>query len=166
MMLSRPTHTGNDCFSILFARALSQWAYADETSTERNYSPGVGDKTLEGQMTRLRQIAMAGLAAIAIGGVASSASAMETGTFQNRLNGATIGLPLGAAPPPGIYTGLETAYLGAIAISGNSAQTPGNQRPTPAAPGRTCAVLPAIAQAVPLLWVPGWNVFGATYSAS
>ena len=38
-------------------------------------------------MTRLRQIAMAGLAAIAIGGVASSASAMHTGTFQNRLNG-------------------------------------------------------------------------------
>ena len=63
-------------------------------------------------MTRLRQIAMAGLAAIAIGGVASSASAMETGTFQNRLNGATIGLPLGALPPPGLYTGLETAYLG------------------------------------------------------
>ena len=65
-------------------------------------------------MTRLRQIAMAGLAAIAIGGVASSASALETGTFQNRLNGATIGLPLGAAPPPGLYTGLETAYLGMV----------------------------------------------------
>ena len=68
-------------------------------------------------MTRLRQIAMAGLAAIAIGGVASSASAMETGTFQNRLNGATIGLPLGAVPPPGLYTGLDTAYLGMVAGS-------------------------------------------------
>ena len=65
-------------------------------------------------MTRLRQIAMAGLAAIAIGGVASSASAEEFGTFENRLAGATIGLPLGAAPPPGIYTGLETAYLGVV----------------------------------------------------
>ena len=39
---------------------------------------------------------------------------MQTGTFQNRLNGATIGLPLGAAPPPGLYTGLETAYLGMV----------------------------------------------------
>ena len=68
-------------------------------------------------MTRLRQIAMAGLAAIAIGGVASSASAMESGTFLNRLNGATIGLPLGAAPPPGLYTGLETAYLGMVSGS-------------------------------------------------
>jgi hypothetical protein len=139
---------------------------ADETSTVRNYFAGVGDKTLEGQMTRLRQIAMAGLAAIAIGGVASSASAMETGTFQNRLNGATIGLPLGAAPPPGIYTGLETAYLGAIGTGTNNGQSAGNQCATTPATGRNCAVLPAIAQAVPLLWVPGWNFWGATYSAS
>ena len=104
-------------------------------------------------MTRLRQIAMAGLAAIAIGGVASSASAMETGTFQNRLNGATIGLPLGAAPPPGLYTGLETAYLGMI--GNNSGHSTGNQ--CAAVPGGGCAALPALAQAVPLLWVPGWN---------
>ncbi len=116
-------------------------------------------------MTRLRQIAMAGLAAIAIGGVASSASAMETGTFQNRLNGATIGLPLGAAPPPGLYTGLETAYLGMI--GNNSGHSTGNQ--CAAVPGGGCAALPALAQAVPLLWVPGWNWlnwFGGTYSAS
>ena len=115
-------------------------------------------------MTRLRQIAMAGLAAIAIGGVASSASAMETGTFQNRLNGATIGLPLGAAPPPGLYTGLETAYLGMLAGSSNNGPSAGNQC-VGTASGH-CAVLPALAQAVPLLWVPGWNFLGATYSAS
>jgi hypothetical protein len=132
-------------------------ADADETSTERNYSLGVGDKTLEGQMTRLRQIAMAGLAAIAIGGVAKPAFAVEAGTFQNRLNGATIGLPLGATPPPGIYTGLETAYLGTQTGGGNSGHG--------VAPFGT-TVNPAIAQAVPLLWVPGWNIFGANYSAS
>jgi Putative MetA-pathway of phenol degradation len=114
-------------------------------------------------MTRLRQIAMAGLAAIALGGVASSASAMETGTFQNRLNGATIGLPLGALPPPGLYTGLSTAYLGMLSGSSNSGASTGNQC---AAAGNRCAVLPAIAQAVPLLWVPGWSFWGANYSAS
>jgi hypothetical protein len=108
-------------------------------------------------MTRLRQIAMAGLAALAIGGVASSASAMQTGTFQNRLNGATIGLPLGALPPPGLYTGLETAYLGLLAGNSTNGHAVGNQGST---------VLPAIAQAVPLLWVPGWNFIGASYSAS
>jgi hypothetical protein len=115
-------------------------------------------------MTRLKQLTLAGLAAIAIGGVASSASAMETGTFQNRLNGATIGLPLGAAPPPGLYTGLETAYLGMVSGNSNNGASTGNQCVT-TSPGR-CAVLPAIAQAVPLLWVPGWNFLGATYSAS
>ena len=113
-------------------------------------------------MTRLRQIAMAGLAAIAIGGVASSASAMESGTFQNRLNGATIGLPLGAAPPPGLYTGLETAYLGMV--GDNSGHSVGNQ--CARVSGGGCAALPALAQAVPLLWVPGWHFLGGTYSAS
>jgi len=119
-------------------------------------------------MTRLRQIAMAGLAAIAVGGVANSAQASETGTFENRLNGATIGLPLGALPPPGLYTGLSTAYLGMLSGSSNTGASNGNQCAAvgPGAPGTRCAVLPAIAQAVPLLWVPGWNFWGATYSAS
>jgi hypothetical protein len=96
-------------------------------------------------MTRLRQIALAGLAAVAIGGAASSASAMQAGTFQNRLNGATIGLPGGALPPPGLYSGLETAYLGLAGQNGGR----GNQAGGLAAP--------AVAQAVPFLFVPGWN---------
>jgi len=115
-------------------------------------------------MSRLRWIATAGLAAIAMGGVASSASAMESGTFQNRLNGATIGLPLGAAPPPGLYTGLETSYLVITSGSSTTGASTGNQ--CAAIPGKGCAVLPAVAQAVPLLWVPGWNFLGASYSAS
>jgi hypothetical protein len=121
-------------------------------------------------MTRLRQIGRAGLAVVAIGGGATSASAEEFGTFENRLAGATIGLPLGAAPPPGVYTGLETVNLGAVNGGGNGGRTVGNWCiPTGgSAPGHGCANLPAIAAAVPLLWVPalGWNWWGATYSAS
>ncbi len=110
-------------------------------------------------MTRLRNIVLGGIAALAIGGVAGSASAMESGTFQNRLNGATIGLPLGALPPPGLYTGLETAYLGMLGSSGPST---GNY-----ASGTGAGInLPAIAQAVPLLYVPGWNFLGASYAMS
>jgi hypothetical protein len=120
----------------------------------RDISRGLGDKTLEGQMTRLRQIALAGLAAVAIGGYASSASAMQAGTFQNRLNGATIGLPLGALPPAGLYTGIETAYLGLAGQNGGR----GNQAGGLAAP--------AVAQAVPFLYVPGWNFFGGSYGFS
>jgi hypothetical protein len=121
----------------------------------------LGDNTLGGQMTRLRQIVLAGLAAAAIGGGASSASAMELGNFENRLGGATIGLPLGATPPPGVYTGLQTAYLG---MPGNGGHSEGNW--CVHVSGGGCAILPTIAQAVPLLWVPGWNWWGATYSAS
>ena len=108
-------------------------------------------------MTRLRNLALGGLAALAIGGVASSAFAEEPGSFQNRLQGATIGLPLGAAAPTGLYTGLETAYLGMVGTQGAST---GNFA------GGAHLFLPAIAQAVPLLYVPGWNFLGATYSMS
>ncbi len=106
-------------------------------------------------MTRLRNVVLGSLAALAIGGVASSALAMESGTFQNRLNGATIGLPLGALPPPGLYSGIETAYLGWGGVGPNGT---GNQA--------AHLYLPAIAQALPLLWVPGWNFLGATYAMS
>jgi hypothetical protein len=86
------------------------------------------------------------------------------------LNGATIGLPLGALPPPGLYTGLTTAYLGMLAGAGTGSSngaSAGNQCVGVGAAGSgRCAVLPALAQAVPLLWVPGWSWWGATYSAS
>jgi hypothetical protein len=108
-------------------------------------------------MTRLRNVVLGGLAALAIGGAASSAWAEEPASFENRLTGATIGLPLGALPPPGLYTGLETAYLGMVGTSGISQ---GNFIPG------AHLYLPAIAQAVPLLWVPGWNFLGASYGIS
>jgi hypothetical protein len=158
----------SDCILDAFARASSELAWMPTRQAPSEIIRLVlGTKTLEGQMTRLRQIAMAGLAAIAIGGVASSAYAEEFGTFENRLAGATIGLPLGALPPPGIYTGLETAYLGLVEGGGNNGKSVGNWCVTQnGQPGHACANLPAIAQAVPLLFVPGWNWFGANYSAS
>jgi hypothetical protein len=117
----------------------------------------LGEKQVEGQMTRLRNAVLGGLAALAVGGAASSALATEPVDFTNRLSAATIGLPLGALPPPGLYTGLETAYLGMVGGSGAST---GN-----AALGAKL-FLPAVAQAVPLLYVPGWNFLGATYAMS
>lgn len=108
-------------------------------------------------MTRMKQLALGGLAALAIGGMASSAFAYESGSFENRLVGATIGLPLGALPPPGLYTGLETAYLGMPqGVPSTGTFLPGGARVT----------LPAIANAVPLLFVPGWHFLGASYGMS
>jgi hypothetical protein len=104
-------------------------------------------------MTRLRQVALGGIAAaLMVTGAVSKSFAEEPGTFKNRLNGATIGLPLGALPPEGLYAGFEQAFLGW------PGKGTGNQ-----APG---LFLPAITGAVPLLWVPGWTFFGAKYSAS
>jgi hypothetical protein len=108
-------------------------------------------------MTRLKNLALGGLAALAISGAATAAFAEEPGSFQNRLNGATIGLPLGAAAPPGLYTGLETVYIGMGLGTGAST---GN-----AASGLHL-YLPALAQAVPLLWSTGWTFLGGSYSMS
>src|SRR5690242_20449142 len=103
-------------------------------------------------MSRLRLLALVGLAAVTIGATASWGFAAETGSFQSRLAGATIGLPLGAAPPPGLYTSLSTFYLDVIPPGGASNGTwcisTGNGK---------CANLPVIEQTVPLLWVPGWT---------
>jgi hypothetical protein len=108
-------------------------------------------------MTRFRNIVTAGIAALAIAGAAGSALADESGSFQNRLSGATIGLPLGALPPAGLYTGLETAYLGMP----NSVASVGTF-----IPGGVRLSLPAIANAIPLLYVPGVSFLGATYALS
>jgi hypothetical protein len=108
-------------------------------------------------MTQLRNLAIAGLAALAIGSAASAALADESASFENRLSAASIGLPLGALPPAGLYTGLETAYLGMPNTVGSTGTF---------IPGGAKLALPAIANAVPLLWSTGWNFLGASYGAA
>ena len=113
-------------------------------------------------MTRLKSLVLGGAAAALLAtGAVSQAFAEEPGSFQNRLQGATIGLALGALPPPGLYTGLETAYLGEASPAGQGKDV-GNWATLTG--GRLG--LPAIAQAVPLLYVPGWTFLGANYSMS
>jgi hypothetical protein len=114
-------------------------------------------------MIQLKRLAIGGLAAVAMVGAACSASAMESGTFENRLFGATIGLPLGAAPPPGLYTGLGTVYINSPPAGGGGHSTGNSCVPVA---GGGCATIVSFAQAVPLLWAPGWNFLGATYTAS
>ena len=62
-------------------------------------------------MTRLRNLVLgSAAAALLMTGAASKSFALEPGDFSNNLSGASIGLPLGAAPPPGVYTGLEQVF--------------------------------------------------------
>ncbi|HTV29480.1 MAG TPA: hypothetical protein VMF32_17035, partial [Xanthobacteraceae bacterium] len=64
-----------------------------------------------------------------------------------------VGLPLGAAPPPGLYTGLSILY-------GVNSFAHGNQAlPTP-------TNFPSLGVGVPILWSTPWNIFGASYSAA
>jgi hypothetical protein len=106
-------------------------------------------------MTRLRRIVIgAAAAALALAGGAGKSFATEPGDFTNYLRGATQGLPLGAAPPPGIYAsfGLNATGLGGSAGKGDQG-----------IPG--AATAPAFGYGIALLFVPGWKFLGADYSA-
>ena len=109
-------------------------------------------------MTRLKKLALGGAtAALLMTGAASQSFAIESGAFQY-LAGATIGLPLGAAPPPGIYTGLTSAY-------GIYGQMTGNQGAVAGGTTRGLA-LGSFIGVVPVVWATGWNFLGASYSVA
>ena len=105
-------------------------------------------------MTRLKSIALSGFAAtLFVTGAVNKGFAVEPADYENYLRGATVGLPLGAAPPPGLYSGIT-------ALFGVNSYAHGNQAlPVP-------TDFPSVGVGVPLLWSTGWNVFGANYSMS
>jgi hypothetical protein len=87
---------------------------------------------------------------------ASGAFAAEPGDFQANLRGATIGIPAGALPPPGLYGGLET-FIGPNGVG--QGQNGAADGAGPAGKGLTVfgeAIVPS------LLWVPGWNFAGGS----
>lgn len=110
-------------------------------------------------MTRLRSLALGGAAAALImAGATSKSFAVEPGTFQY-LAGGTIGIPAGAAAPPGLYTGVtfwEGLYGG---MTGSQGLTLPNQTAHGLGLGATAAV-------VPLVWSTGYNFLGASYSVA
>jgi hypothetical protein len=133
---------------------------ASESSTLRELITQVvlGNKQVEGHMTRLRNLALGGLAALAIGGAATSAFANEPGGGGfNYLAGASNGIPSGASLPPGLYTGFTSAYGLVEPMTGNQGGG------TSATNGGT--KLGAFIGALPLVWSTGYNFLGASYSA-
>jgi hypothetical protein len=105
-------------------------------------------------MTRLKSLAIgSAAAAVMMAGAVSQSFALEPGSFDNRLNGGTIGIPLGASAPAGVYTGLGTLYTPGYIGAGTRA-------------GGSGLNFPSVGEAVPVLWSTGWNVFGAAYSVS
>jgi hypothetical protein len=107
-------------------------------------------------MTRLRQIALGGAtAALLMGGAVSESFAIESGAFQY-LAGASIGIPAGAAAPPGLYGAFEPFWGITGGMTGNFGGTGPN--------GGRGTALGSLGGVVPLVWSTGWNIFGASYS--
>jgi hypothetical protein len=111
-------------------------------------------------MTRLKKLALGGMAAALImSGAVSKSFAVEPGTFQY-LAGGTIGIPSGAAAPPGLYTGV-TFWEG---LFGGMTGTQGGL--TTAAASTHGLGLGANSAVVPLVWSTGWQFLGASYSVA
>jgi len=103
-------------------------------------------------MKRLARTTIYGTIAAAALCLASGPSfAIEPGDFNATLAGATIGIPTGALPPPGLYAGLQT-FIGPNANGTGQNGTP---------PGANLTVF-GEAIVPSLLWVPGWNFLGGS----
>jgi len=117
---------------------------------------GDGDlgATVEGDIMRFIKTAVLGSIAAATLAFASSPSfAIEPGDFQATLAGATIGIPAGALPPPGLYGGLQTF------VGPNAKGTGQNSKAAGADLGNGLTVF-GEAIVPSLLWSTGWNLFG------
>ncbi len=79
------------------------------------------------------------------------AAAREPGVGSNYPPGLTLGLPIGAVPPTGIYLLDRSNYYSAHIVDAGGA--------------RTGDTLSATALASQLIVVPGWQFLGASYSA-
>jgi hypothetical protein len=87
---------------------------------------------------------------------ANQSFAIEPGDFNATLAGATIGIPLGAAPPPGLYASMES-FVGPNAVG-----TGQNSAAAGAGPyGKGLTVFGA-AETVSLAWSTGLNIFGGS----
>ncbi|MGP0090568.1 MAG: hypothetical protein ACLPKB_11515 [Xanthobacteraceae bacterium] len=101
-------------------------------------------------MTRLIRTALGSTVALALITVAERGFAEESGDFNATLRGATIGEPVAAAPPPGIYADL-------LSFSGVDGKGQGQNN------GLTVygqALSPAV------IFSPGWKFLGGSYVAS
>jgi hypothetical protein len=94
----------------------------------------------------VRAVAYCVVGCIAGGILTDSASATEPGDFSQFFRGATIGNPLGAAPPPGLY--FQNIVIYAPSVPGHG-QVGG-------------FTADALDESVLLIWSTGWTLLGAS----
>lgn len=86
---------------------------------------------------------------------ASQSFAVEPGDFQATLRGVTIGIPLGAAPPPGLYASIET-------FTGPNAEGTGQNSASAGANGGRGLTVFGQAESLSLAWSTGFNIAGGS----
>ena len=91
------------------------------------------------------------LGALAAGLIAGNALAYEPGVHEATRTGVTIGAPVGALPPPGVYMNFNYLRYEADVVDKHGDKT-----------GFHDVVASPSAQ---LLFVPGWQILGAAYGA-
>jgi hypothetical protein len=99
-------------------------------------------------------LASAAMAALLL--TANQSFAVEPGDFQATLRGVTIGVPLGAAPPPGFYSSIED-FTGpnGVGVGQNGAADGAGPY------GRGLTVF-GQAEALSLVWSTGYNIAGGS----
>jgi hypothetical protein len=86
------------------------------------------------------------------GALGWSGPALASESIFPYLPGTTIGIPLGALPPPGLYFGQQFNYFDYDLHNGCGKSTP--------------VKIHEFNESTSLLWVPGWTFLGADYGAS
>ena len=87
---------------------------------------------------------------------ANQSFAIEPGDFNATLTGATIGIPFGAAPPPGIYSSLQSF------VGPNGVGTGQNSAANNAGPYMKGLTVFGQANTASLAWSTGYSIFGGS----
>src|SRR5436190_12527687 len=111
----------------------------------KEVAPSAGGSETEGGMSSLRRSVVCS-ALVALGTITPAPTlAHQPGDFSQYFRGVTIGDPLGAAPPPGLYFQNTTLYAPSAAGYGQVSAYKVN----------SVAVIPT------LYWSTGWTFLGA-----
>lgn len=96
------------------------------------------------------------IGALALVAGAENGFALEAGNFSNALAGATVGLPLGASPPPGLYMSNMTFLKGPVGVGVGTSGC-----------GANCIThYNAVADGFAVVWSSGWTFLGGNYMPS
>jgi hypothetical protein len=119
------------------------------------YESWFGNRVAVGKfraVTKHRVMTLGTIGSLLLSVCADKALATEPGSFTNIVSGATVGVPIAAAPPPGLYFNNSFVYIADPHGQGNAGCGPG------------CTTrYNGVADTVSFTWATGWKFLGADY---